>query len=526
SSAVFTGLAAGTYSLNVKGSTGCVNTASVTVSPFGNSTDDQSAAATDSWIGHVYTGTNFASYIGHYTEAESFNQSFGGSTTCFNITSGATSPSIYTEQFSVKYRMNSSRKGLYVADLGSDDGGRLTVDGTMVYNNWTDQAFALKPAVLFKLTGTSSLLYEFYENSGGNQVAFQNLTLILANTLSTNTSQNICIGSNGLAISGDTYGTLPSGITLSGTGYQWAYSTTAGGTRINMPGATGATYTPTGNGAPFNVSGTYYLYRTATVTSTNNLNPNPYTASLESNAAVVYVSGVNISQIPSSNVIANYKFEGNANDAANNNAGTLQGVPTPSVDRFGVANTAYSFNGSSQYVTTANPYSNPNNFTVSIWFRTTTNTGGKLIGFGSSQSAASGQYDRHIYMNNAGQIYFGVYPSTVVTVNSALSYNDDKWHLATATLSGAGMVLYVDGAQVGSNNATTTGENYTGYWRIAFDNCNGWTSQPTSNYFNGKLDDALIYSRALTPAEVATIFNSPAGAGNNGPVCSGSSLML
>lgn len=241
---------------------------------------------------------------------------------------------------------------------------------------------------------------------------------------------------------------------------------------------------------------------------------------------VVNVTGDVISQIPTSNLIAHYKFNGNANDASGNNAGTLQNGPTSTADRFGIINKAYNFNGSSQYVSTANAYPAPGDFTVSIWFKTNTTTGGKLIGFGSSQTGTSGQYDRHIYMNNAGQIYFGVYPNTVVTVNSALAYNDDKWHLATATLSAAGMALYIDGAQVGSNNATTTGQNYPGYWRIAFDNCNGWTSSPASYYFKGSLDDALIYSRALSAAEVATLYKSPDGAGNNGPVCSGATLTL
>jgi hypothetical protein len=107
------------------------------------STDSQTAAATNSWIGHVYDGTNlgvlydgdFANYYGSYTENEMFDQSFGGATNCFSITSSSSIPtarSIYTATFSVRYRMNSTKTGLYIADLGSDDGTRLTVDGTLL----------------------------------------------------------------------------------------------------------------------------------------------------------------------------------------------------------------------------------------------------------------------------------------------------------------------------------------------------------------------------------------------------------
>ena len=241
----------------------------------------------------------------------------------------------------------------------------------------------------------------------------------------------------------------------------------------------------------------------------------------------VNVSLPNISQVPVTNNIGYYKFDGNANDAGNLNNGTLQNTPASVANRFGIAGKAYSFDGSTQYVSTANVYTNPSEFTISLWFKTATTTGGMLIGFGVTQTGLSWQYDRHIYMNNAGQLYFGVYPGSVHTINSALSYNDGSWHLATATLSStAGIVLYVDGSQVASDAATTVAELTTGYWRIGYDNVAGWTSQPTSNFFNGSLDDVLIYTRALSASEVNVLYVSPDGAGNNGPVCTGSSITL
>jgi hypothetical protein len=140
------------------------------------------------------------------------------------------------------------------------------------------------------LSGASSLLYEYYENAGGNEVKFNNLTLILANTLATNTTQNICIGNTGLGIGGDVYGILPAGITLSGTGYQWTYSTAPAGARISIAGATGATYAPTTAVSPFNSVGTFYIYRNAVLRSTNNVLPNPYLDTLESNAATIIIA--------------------------------------------------------------------------------------------------------------------------------------------------------------------------------------------------------------------------------------------
>ncbi len=256
------------------------------------SADDQNASASNSWIGHVYDGTNLNTYYGSFAETETFDQNFGGDNTCFGFTSNSIPRSIYTETFSVRYRMNSTKKGLYIVDLGSDDGGRLTIDGSLLYNNWSDLSFTSIPRVLMSMNGSSSLIYDFYENGGGNRVVFQNLTLVIANSLSANTTQNICLGNTGAVISGDVYGTLPTGVTLSGTGYQWTYSTTPMGVRSNLSGATGATYTPNTSATPFNAAGTYYLFRNTLLSSSNNVSPNPYVVTNESNAATIIVNPI------------------------------------------------------------------------------------------------------------------------------------------------------------------------------------------------------------------------------------------
>ena len=288
SSGVFSSLALGTYTVSMQSAAGCTASTSVVVSTYPNSTDDQTSAGSNSWVGHIYNGINFQNYIGYFAEGETFSESFGGNATCFPVSSSFGTSSVYTEKFSVRFSMNSTKKGLYVADLGSDDGSKLTIDGNIVYNNWTDQVFNTKPRVLINLTGSSSLNYEYYENNGANQVVFQNLTLVLANILTTNLTQGICQGNSGTAITGDTFGALPSG--LSNPQYQWTYSLSSGGARTNITGATSATFTPDPSAAPFNNAGTYYIYRNATVTSANNTGLNPYTVSNESNAALITIT--------------------------------------------------------------------------------------------------------------------------------------------------------------------------------------------------------------------------------------------
>ncbi len=66
--------------------------------------------------------------------------------------------------------------------------------------------------------------------------------------------------------------------------------------------------------------------------------------------------------------------------------------------------------------------------------------GGKIIGRGNRNDRNSSKMDRHLYLNNAGQVVFGVKPNqTRQVVTSPNSYNNGAWHQATATLSSAGM---------------------------------------------------------------------------------------
>ncbi|WP_169951621.1 LamG-like jellyroll fold domain-containing protein [Microbispora sp. H11081] len=142
-------------------------------------------------------------------------------------------------------------------------------------------------------------------------------------------------------------------------------------------------------------------------------------------------------------------------------------------------------------------------FTVETWVKTTSNRGGKIIGYGNAATGNSSSYDRHVYMDNAGRIFFGVYPGAVRTVNSGPGFNDGNWHHIAASLSEtAGMTLYVDGRRVAQSAATTSAQQYTGYWRIGGDNLSGWPNQPTSAYLNGDIDEVAIYPSALPQDKV------------------------
>ena len=202
-----------------------------------------------------------------------------------------------------------------------------------------------------------------------------------------------------------------------------------------------------------------------------------------------------------------------ANDASGlGNTGTYHGsmvsdtssaVACPR-DAFG----AYVLDGSTSFVSTPIAVSDPTTFSLETWFKTSTTTGGLLMGFGNAQSGLSGAYDRHVYMDDAGHLYFGVYPGRVVVIESPKSYNDGAWHQVVATFSSAGMYLYVDGALVASNAAVTTAQNYSGWWRLGYDNLNGWTNKPSDRFFKGEMRFASVYSQALSASQVSVDFTA------------------
>ncbi|MDP4333348.1 LamG domain-containing protein [Curtobacterium sp. A7_M15] len=165
--------------------------------------------------------------------------------------------------------------------------------------------------------------------------------------------------------------------------------------------------------------------------------------------------------------------------------------------------TSYVLNGSTSFVSTPRSYANPTTFSEEVWFRTTV-AGGMLVGFGSNPVATSGQHDRQIYLNTAGQLVFGTYNGTTQVVTSPKAYTDGAWHHVVATMSAAtGMRLYADGALVASNAAFTTPENYTGYFRVGYDTVSGWPGQPSNFAFTGSMRYAAVYSSVLSATQVA-----------------------
>ncbi len=237
-----------------------------------------------------------------------------------------------------------------------------------------------------------------------------------------------------------------------------------------------------------------------------------------------------------SGAIANVTVNGagtSFRDSSNNpgtNTGTGQGGL--GVDATGpIGDTATKFNGTTGWIQTAvgTPTAfyaspGPQTFSIAGWFKTTSS--GSIIGFTNLQSnAAPTTWDRHLWLDPAGHVVFGVYPNAIFEVNSsattAKNYADGNWHFVVATVAPVSatvgtVLLYVDGSLVAGagGNETITGSDpaqvYGGWWHLGWSNAvNGWTDGPTSGYWGGSLGQIAVFPSVLTAANVATMYAAP-----------------
>jgi hypothetical protein len=152
-------------------------------------------------------------------------------------------------------------------------------------------------------------------------------------------------------------------------------------------------------------------------------------------------------------------------------------------------------------VASTSSISGPSAYSAEFWINTTTNRGGKVVGFENVATGNANSYDRQVYMLNNGRLRFGVYTGSVQTVTTNASLNDGQWHHVVASQDASGMKLYVDGVVAGQNTVSGN-QAFDGYWRVGGGNINSWPDRPSSDYISARIDEVAIYSGALPASTV------------------------
>ena len=212
-------------------------------------------------------------------------------------------------------------------------------------------------------------------------------------------------------------------------------------------------------------------------------------------------------------LVGAWEFTENADDSSGNeNHGVVYGA-TLTTDRFGNANSAYSFDGVDDYVFVTPNLGGLTEFTKTLWIAPRASIYGSLfrtpnggIGYdsGISKLALDVIGDRQGGMLSNPYSY---------DIHSAMpfSFVTDRWtHVAFVGNADNSASLYIDGSEIsfsssihdggvtGKLNGTIIGATYKSNETPQFE-----------SFADAVIDDLYLYSRALSPAEIATLANIP-----------------
>lgn len=213
-------------------------------------------------------------------------------------------------------------------------------------------------------------------------------------------------------------------------------------------------------------------------------------------------------------LVAYYPLNGNALDASGNgNNGIVYGA-TPTIDRFGNTNGAYSFDGVNNYIDLGNDSSlNPKNeITLAAWYKPVS-----FVGVGNNPIIDKG-YFSHTYPNY--QYHLGVtgdgYRNTPGEFGFSVSDGNDsyrsgtepnyweagQWYHIAGTFDGSEVIFYVNGELIDSVSASGAMVDYGKNAYIGtFSNVNSFTP--------GVIDEVRFYNRVLSETEIQQLATVP-----------------
>jgi PKD repeat protein len=196
-------------------------------------------------------------------------------------------------------------------------------------------------------------------------------------------------------------------------------------------------------------------------------------------------------------LVAWFPFNGNANDASGNGHNGTVNSGTLTNDRYGKANSAFSFSGSVGITVPSMSNASTPGATVSLWIKTTSTLSAIQVVQGVPST---------IYLNvfTYGH-YFGVFDGTggnnASSDESKTQVNTGDWYNITTKNDGTKTYVYVNGVLEKSYSETYS--KSSGNFVIASYNAGYATG------YNGSEDDVRIYYRALSDSEVLAIYQMP-----------------
>ena len=193
-------------------------------------------------------------------------------------------------------------------------------------------------------------------------------------------------------------------------------------------------------------------------------------------------------------IIADYRFEGDAQDSSgNSNHGTNNGGVF-TTDRFGNQNGAIYFSGAScgtRMDSDIDMSTVINEFSISFWINRTAN-GCQLPRIFDFYDGGNNSNDWGTAWQNGNNKYQGY---------DEVSNNNNWYHIVHNFNSNGTLTSFVDGVEVDSRNSGKT-------LPLSEDFALGRMNHPAYDAFNGKLDDVKMYNYALSQSEINVLFGN------------------
>lgn len=159
---------------------------------------------------------------------------------------------------------------------------------------------------------------------------------------------------------------------------------------------------------------------------------------------------------------------------------------------------AASFNGTSQYFSRTFVTDESGDITFAMWVNPTSYQGASTFFFNNGANNANGT---GMFLTSAG--LFQMNHHFRANLNSGSTLSLGTWYHVGLTKSGGTTQLWVNGSTAGGTTATTP--NNAGSFSAL--GCSQDSGGTPSAFFSGKVDDARIYTRAISGAEMTALYN-------------------
>ena len=197
------------------------------------------------------------------------------------------------------------------------------------------------------------------------------------------------------------------------------------------------------------------------------------------------------SYVPTNGLVGWWPFNGNANDeSGNGNNGTVNGAAL-TTDRFGVANKAYQFDGTDDFIEVLNNSNlqNLNSFSISLWYKINQwEQIGSNFWFATIEKPASYSLQlKKISLDSASVALTDIY------------HNEFAWNNLVITFVNNIQKTYSNGVLMDSISNNFNSSNQSIFF--------GKDPGGILEYTNGLLDDIGFWNRALSPCEIVALYN-------------------